>query len=281
MSALSIWQSLAGFLDDAGLDVPPLPVARQAVTRKPDKASQGSQATRPLAANQADKAGPRAAPPPRPTAVRNAPPSWSDAAEEARKLALAATDLPSLKDAIERFEGCSLKKTARHTVVSEGVAQPLVLVIGQSPGQDEEAEGRPFAGRGGALFDKVLASIGIDRATNALLANVVFWRPPQGRAPRPEEIEPCRPFVERLITLAQPKLVLLVGDVAANTFIRNTPADEQSDTRRLSLTVGDREIAAVTTLLPSFLLNRPQDKARVWNDMLLIEARLTELGAVG
>ena len=118
----------------------------------------------------------------------------------AREAAAAADSVEALKRAVEQFELCPLKATARNTVFADGAAGARVLLIGDAPGKDEDETGKPFAGRSGQLLDKMLAAIGLDRRENILISNLVYWRPPGDRDLNPGEIAVCLPFVERLIS---------------------------------------------------------------------------------
>ena len=110
-----------------------------------------------------------------------------DAIGDAMAAAAAATSLAELKAALEAFEGCALKRTATNTVFADGTPAGGVMFIGEAPGRDEDRIGKPFVGRAGQLLDKMLASIGLDRKTNAYITNVINWRPPDNRDPTPEE----------------------------------------------------------------------------------------------
>ena len=136
-------------------------------------------------------------------------------------LARAAHDVAALKAAVESFDGCDLKRTARNTVFARGNPAAPLMVIGEGPGQDEDREGLPFVGRSGQLLDRMLAAIGLDE-TSAYITNVVFWRPPGNRKPSSEEIEICRPFVERHIALAKPRLILLAGGISTQAMLKTS-----------------------------------------------------------
>jgi len=138
-----------------------------------------------------------------------------DAVGGAMAAAAAATSLAELQAALEAFDGCPLKRTATNTVFADGVASGRVLLIGEAPGRDEDRVGKPFVGRAGQLLDKMLASIGLDRNTNAYITNVINWRPPDNRDPTPEEAAACLPFLRRHIELADPQVIILLGAVAA------------------------------------------------------------------
>ncbi|HKQ11424.1 MAG TPA: uracil-DNA glycosylase, partial [Rhizomicrobium sp.] len=131
---------------------------------------------------------------------RKIPPG--DAIGGAMEAAASATSLAELKAALEAFDGCGLKRTATNTVFADGVPQGGIMLIGEAPGRDEDRIGKPFVGRAGQLLDKMLASIGLDRASNAYITNVINWRPPNNRDPTPEEAASCLPFLRRHIELA-------------------------------------------------------------------------------
>ncbi|MGI9523434.1 MAG: uracil-DNA glycosylase, partial [Hyphomicrobiaceae bacterium] len=138
----------------------------------------------------------------------------SEAAEDARQIAAAATDLASLRSALERFDGCGLRATAKNLCFFRGSDQARVMVIGEAPGRDEDRTGRPFVGRAGQLLDRMLMAISLDES-QVHITNVVYWRPPGNRTPTPHEVLICRPFLDRQIALVDPKIIVAVGGPAA------------------------------------------------------------------
>lgn len=203
-----------------------------------------------------------------------------DAVNTARAMAAAAKDVAELRAAVEKFEGCALKATARNTVFSDGVDSAPVLILGEAPGKDEDEQAKPFVGRSGQLLDKMLAAIGLDRKSNVLISNTIYWRPPGNRDPTQGETVACLPFVERLIELSQPKLLILTGKAAAHTVLKREDGVMKLRGRRLLYT---REgltapINAMVMLHPAYLLRQPQQKRLAWSDLLLAEAWLDELG---
>jgi DNA polymerase len=126
----------------------------------------------------------------------------------------------------------------------------------------------------------MLAQIGLDRRTNILISNTIYWRPPGNRDPTQGEIVACLPFVERLIELAQPKLLLLTGKAAAHTVLKREDGVMKLRGRRL---LYNREglpmpVNALVMLHPAYLLRQPQQKRLAWADLLTAEAWLDELG---
>ena len=202
------------------------------------------------------------------------------AVDNARALAAAANSIAELRAAVTGFEGCALKATARSTVFSDGIDDAPVLVLGEAPGKDEDEQGKPFVGRSGQLLDRMLDQIGLSRKSNILISNTIYWRPPGNRDPTQGEIVACLPFVERLIELAQPKLLILTGKAAAHTVLRRGDGVMKLRGRRL---LYNREglvmpVNAMVMLHPAYLLRQPQQKRLAWNDLLLAETWLEELG---
>jgi uracil-DNA glycosylase len=203
-----------------------------------------------------------------------------DAVNTARAMAAGAKTVAELRAAVDKFQGCALKATARNTVFSDGVDEAPVLILGEAPGKDEDEQGKPFIGRSGQLLDKMLATIGLDRKVNVLISNTIYWRPPGNRDPTQGEIVACLPFVERLIELSQPKLLILTGKAAAHTVLKREDGVMKLRGRKLQYT---REgikapVNAMVMLHPAYLLRQPQQKRLAWADLLLAESWLESLG---
>ncbi|GIR46037.1 MAG: hypothetical protein CM15mP55_0130 [Hyphomicrobiales bacterium] len=141
------------------------------------------------------------------------------AAGDSTTLAKNASTLDELAAALDSFEGCGLKKTAKSTVFSDGTSSARVMLVGEAPGQDEDRTGKPFVGRSGQLLDAMMATIGLSRADNLYIANVIPWRPPGNRAPSVDELETCKPFIMRQIELVAPEIIVLVGGTSAKTLL--------------------------------------------------------------
>ncbi|MCR9078440.1 MAG: uracil-DNA glycosylase [Hyphomonadaceae bacterium] len=210
---------------------------------------------------------------------RNAQKSVSDWLSEAESLASAAASLDDLKSAIEGFDGCPLKQLCEKTVVFDGTQGAPVMVLGEGPGGQEDRIGLPFVGKAGQLLDKMLAAIGLDRKTNAFISNVNYWRPPGNRNPEADELAVCRPFVNRMIDLAQPKIIIATGGVAAKSLLdTKTGIMRLRGSERPFETPAGTQVPLVPMFHPAYLLRRPQDKSRAWRDLLLVQARLGEMG---
>jgi DNA polymerase len=190
-------------------------------------------------------------------------------------LASNAQTLEELKTAIETFEGCSLKLTALHTVFSDGNPQADIMLIGEAPGADEDRLGKPFVGLSGQLLDRMLCAIGLDRS-KVYISNILPWRPPGNRQPTTEEISLCLPFVKRHIGLVHPRVLVLVGGVAAKALLNS-----QEGIMKLrgkwhhyidpSLPT---PIPALAIYHPAFLLRSPGQKRYAWQDLLKLKIYL-------
>jgi uracil-DNA glycosylase len=224
------------------------------------------------------EAGGTKPPPPRTAPKMRA--AAESSVDNARTLAAAAKTVAELRGAVERFDGCALKATARNTVFSDGADDAQVLLIGEAPGKDEDEQGKPFVGRSGQLLDRMLGQIGLDRRSNILISNTIYWRPPGNRDPTLGEVVACLPFVERLIEITRPKLLILTGKAAANTVLKREDGVMKLRGRRLNYNREglDVPVNAMVMLHPAYLLRQPQQKRVAWADLLLAEAWLEELG---
>jgi uracil-DNA glycosylase len=208
-----------------------------------------------------------------------APPALEgDAIGGAMAAAAAATSLAELQAALESFDGCALKRTATNTVFADGVAAGRVMLIGEAPGRDEDRTGKPFVGRAGQLLDKMLASIGLDRKTNAYITNVINWRPPDNRDPTPEEAAACLPFLRRHIELADPGVIILLGAVAARHVVGVNDGIMKLRGRWMEYRVGDRMVPLMPTLHPAYLLRQPSHKKLAWRDLQAVRDKILSLG---
>ncbi|MEP1144359.1 MAG: uracil-DNA glycosylase [Henriciella sp.] len=205
--------------------------------------------------------------------------SLQDWVAEAESLAAGADSLEALKAAIESFEGCPLKQLCEKTVIYDGTLGAPVMVLGEGPGGQEDRQGLPFVGKAGQLLDKMLAAIQLDRKSNTLISNVNYWRPPGNRNPDADELAVCRPFVNRMVDLAQPKIIIATGGVAAKSLLdTKTGIMRLRGSERPFETPGGTTVPLIPMFHPAYLLRRSQDKSRAWRDLLLVQARLKEMG---
>jgi DNA polymerase len=216
----------------------------------------------------------RETPAPSPAPVRRFPSDAPDAAEQsARQLASAANSMADLAAALQRFDGCGLKATAKNTCVWRGAERADLMVVGEAPGREEDLEGKPFVGRAGQLLDKMLAAIGIDESS-VHITNIVYWRPPGNRTPTPQEAQICRPFLLRQIELAAPKVIVALGGTSAKLLFDEAEGIMRIRGRWREIQFGTRKIAAMATLHPAYLLRTPVAKRLAWRDLLAVAARL-------
>jgi len=252
--ALLEWQLEMG-ADEAICDAP---VDRYAVTAA-EKAAKVTPAA-------AVRAAPVAAPKPK-----------TDPIKVARQMAAEVGDLAGLRAALAGYEHCELKRGARNLVFSDGNPAARVMIIGEAPGRDEDREGRPFVGAAGHLLDRMLGAIGMDRAADdaakaVYVANVLPWRPPQNRDPRPDEIQMMVPFVEKHVALVKPEVLILMGNISCQAAL-----GKRGITRLRGTWAEAFGIPAMPMVHPAYLLRTPIAKREAWADLLAIKARLEGL----
>ena len=174
------------------------------------------------------------------------------------------------------FEGCALKITAKQLVFADGNPKSRVMFVGEAPGRDEDIEGLPFVGRSGKLLDRMMAAIGLERAS-VYIANVVPWRPPGNRTPTPQETAICLPFTLRQIELADPDILVCLGNPATQTLLSAKEGITRTRGRWFKYHTGSREIRAIPTFHPAFLLRQPLSKRLAWRDFLAIKNELAAI----
>lgn len=212
-------------------------------------------------------------PPAHAAAPSSIPLEDAQAAESAREIAARCTTLDELREALATFEGCPLRYTAKNLVFADGNPQARLMMIGEAPGRDEDLRGLPFVGRAGQLLDRMLASIGLDRSS-VYIINTLPWRPPGNRTPTPAEHAVCMPFVERHVELVNPDIIVLLGGVSAKQMLRTDTGIMRLRGKWSSIKVGEREVPALPTLHPAYLLRQPAQKRLAWRDLLSLKARL-------
>ncbi|MEO0905761.1 MAG: uracil-DNA glycosylase [Pseudomonadota bacterium] len=248
--ALLEWQVELG-ATDAILDTPVNRYALEAVAPKPKPAAVPKEAPLPT---------------PEPAAV--------DAVAIARTAASAADDLPSLAAAMQGFEHCELKRGARSFVFADGQAAARVMVIGEAPGSEEDRAGKPFVGRAGQLLDRMLAAINLGRAhddvtRSVYITNVLPWRPPSNRTPEPAEIAMMLPFLERHVALADPEVVVLMGNTPCQALLGRTGITRMRG--QWQEVLGK---PCLPMFHPAYLLRNTAAKREAWADLLELNARL-------
>lgn len=185
---------------------------------------------------------------------------------------VAELDWEGLRCAIQSCARCDLATSRTQGVPGVGDTQAEWLFIGEAPGADEDRQGEPFVGQAGKLLDAMMAGIGLRRGGNVYIANILKSRPPGNRDPRPEEVEACLPYLERQIDLIKPRLIVVLGRIAAQTLlVSDTPIGKLRGHVHQY-----RGVPMVVTYHPAYLLRNPADKAKAWEDLVL--ARQTMAG---
>lgn len=170
----------------------------------------------------------------------------------------------TLEAAVSHCTACPLHQSRTQTVFGAGHTKASVMFIGEAPGFHEDQQGEPFVGRAGQLLNAMLDSIGLNRQT-VYIANILKCRPPNNRDPLPNEIAHCRSFLNQQIALVQPKLLVALGRIAAQTLLQTQKPLGQL--RKQPLTYGHPAIPCIVTYHPAYLLRNPSDKANAWEDL--------------
>lgn len=213
---------------------------------------------------------PRAAAPAAPTMRTRPDPKpinidKSAQADDSLAAARACKTLDELRQAMETFEGLSLKKTAKNMVFGDGKPDADIMFIGEAPGRDEDIQGLPFVGRSGQLLDKMMAAIGLDRKS-AYITNILAWRPPGNRTPTPAETLVCRPFINRHIALVAPKILVFLGGTAAKEMLQVSTGIMRLRGKWQMLEIDGTSYRCIATLHPAYLLRQPAHKRLAWRD---------------
>lgn len=202
------------------------------------------------------------------------PPVEDSGAEIAGIMAGKCNDLNALRDAMAVFDHCALKKGAKNLVFADGNPTARVMIIGEAPGRDEDAQALPFVGAAGQLLDKMFAAIGMTRTgetpeASVYITNVMPWRPPQNRDPEPEEIAMMLPFLKRHIELVNPDAIVLMGNTACQAIL-----GRKGITRIRGVWVEAYGKPVMPMFHPAALLRDGLKKRDAWADLLAIQARL-------
>ncbi|WP_425414325.1 uracil-DNA glycosylase [Salipiger mucosus] len=198
--------------------------------------------------------------------------SGPDPVEQARAMAGAADSLEALREAIAAFEHCELKLGARSLVFCDGAPGARVMIVGEAPGREEDRQGKPFVGRAGQLLDRMLGAIGLSRAESVYITNVLPWRPPRNRDPKPDEIAMMTPFLARHIELIDPDLLVIMGNISCDALL-----GRRGITRLRGQWTEAQGRPALPMFHPAYLLRQPQLKREAWADLLELQAKMKAL----
>ena len=214
------------------------------------------------------------------TVLPTAPlPSGEASVQTATEVAAAAKTFDDLQTALADFDGCALKKTATSMVFADGNPNGRILFIGEAPGAEEDRQGKPFVGPSGRLLHKMLASINLDRS-QVLISNTVFWRPPGNRTPTTSEVATCLPFVQRMVELMMPEVIVPLGGPAAKSLLEQTTGIGKLRGRWFTYATANLStpVAATPLFHPAYLLRTPAQKRATWRDLLMIRQHLDLAG---
>ena len=178
-------------------------------------------------------------------------------------------NLERLKKLIYNIKNCSLKDNSKNMVFSDGNPKSRIMLIGEAPGASEDKEGLPFVGRAGALLDKMLAAIDLDRK-KVYISNIINYRPPDNRRPTDEEIKRYLPFISKHIEIINPKILVLLGSTAMNALIGNEVVISKMRGKWIEKKFGNCKTSVIITFHPAFLMRQPAQKKMAWIDLKMI-----------
>ena len=180
-----------------------------------------------------------------------------------------AENLDKLKKSILSLNNCDLRRQAKNIVFSDGNPNSKIMLIGEAPGANEDEEGLPFVGRAGALLDKMLAAIDLDRK-KVYISNIINYRPPDNRRPTDEEIKRYLPFITKHIDIISPKILVLLGSTAMNALIGNEVVISKMRGKWIEKKFGNCKTSVIITFHPAFLMRQPAQKKMTWIDLKMI-----------
>ena len=181
-------------------------------------------------------------------------------------------NLERLKKSIQSIKNCSLKENAKNMVFSDGNPRSKIMLIGEAPGANEDEEALPFVGRAGALLDKMLSAINLDRK-KVYITNIVNYRPPDNRRPTDEEIKRYLPFITKHIEIINPKIIVLLGSTAMNALIGKEVVISKMRGKWIEKKFGNCKTSVIITFHPAFLMRQPAQKKMAWIDLKMVRDR--------
>jgi DNA polymerase len=193
---------------------------------------------------------------------------------DATAAAASAPTLDALRAALNAYPHCDLRRGARNLVFCDGNPAARLMIIGEAPGRDEDMQGKPFVGRAGQLLDRMFDAIGLSRGAETpesalYISNILPWRPPQNRDPNADEIAMMRPFMARHVELANPEMIVLMGNISCEAGL-----GKRGITRLRGQWAEAYGKPALPMFHPAYLLRNPAAKREAWADLLALKARL-------
>lgn len=191
-------------------------------------------------------------------------------------------DWETLRSLADACHACPMGSTRQHMVFAEEGREARFVIVGEAPGGEEDFQGIPFVGKSGQLLTAMLNVLGVERRKDVTILNVLKCRPPGNRNPKPDEVAACSVFLRRQLEILQPDVLFLMGRFAVTSLLNLPPESSIGRTRGTiyEVRVGAKMVPAVTTYHPSYLLRRPEEKAKAWEDLVLLKQTLARAGIV-
>lgn len=197
--------------------------------------------------------------------------------EDKMAVAEKAAELEKIAEEVRQCRKCGLGSSRTNAVPGEGNPDARIMFIGEAPGADEDAQGRPFVGRAGQLLDKIINACGLKRE-DVFIGNILKCRPPDNRDPRAEEIISCLPYLQKQIEIIEPEVIVALGAHAARTLLNTTKPIGQlrGQFHEYCAGIGRPPIKMMATYHTAYLLRSytPENRRRVWEDMKKVLAEL-------
>lgn len=197
--------------------------------------------------------------------------------EQDMEVAKRAEQLQKLAEQVGKCRDCELGSSRTNAVPGEGNADARIMFVGEAPGADEDAVGRPFVGRAGKLLDKIIKACGLERA-DVYIGNILKCRPPGNRDPKADEITACLPYLKRQIELIKPEIIVALGAHAARTLLDNNKSIGQmrGQFQEYYPDIYGMPVKLMATYHPAYLLRSytPENRRKVWEDMKKVLAEL-------
>jgi uracil-DNA glycosylase family 4 len=185
----------------------------------------------------------------------------------------AGDSLEKIREDVDHSHVCGVCKAGMSVVFGVGPGRADLMLIGEGPGIDDQLTQQPFQGQAGVLLTRMLAAINVARQ-ECYLCNVIKCIPPGERNFSVEEIEDCRPILLRQILAVQPRVIVALGALAAQTLLRSKKTISELRGRSYTLGLNEREMAIVPTFNPAYLLRVAEKKREAWEDLKLVRAIL-------
>ena len=184
--------------------------------------------------------------------------------------------LENLKHKIETIQDCNLKKNASKIVFGDGNIRSPIMIVGEGPGQKEDELGKPFVGDAGALLNKMLKAIKIERE-KIYITNVVNYRPPNNRKPEKSEINRYSEYLKEHISIIDPQILILMGSTAMEALFGGNKRISKERGQWKEIIIKQKTYKSIITFHPAYLLRQPDQKKFSWEDLKIIHKKIDEL----